>query len=266
MPTATAEAWRGNLSGYDVILTYSDFVRSHVQAGLAARQVPPIATEVVYPPVVMQRGDAAAKQAMILSVGRFIAGGHTKRHDALIDAFRVLFHRFGGGIEYHIVGSSFPTPEDMAYLAALQAAATDLPVVFHVNAKEHTVETLYRQAMFYWHATGYGLQASAAPERAEHFGISVVEAMSAGCVPLAYASGGPCEIIRQGRTGFLFETLDELVERTAGLMQPARSGDRIGMGRAAADAARRFSPDAFAARIAQLSDTYPGDAADGDQP
>jgi glycosyltransferase involved in cell wall biosynthesis/GT2 family glycosyltransferase len=252
MDAATAAASRGNLSGYDVILAYSDYARNHVNTALISEDVPTIPTEVVYPPVPRAAGTALAKRPIVLSVGRFISSGHSKRHDALIDAFRVLFHRCGGSIEFHIVGSSFPTPGDMEYLAELKASAADIPVTFHVNAKKHTLEVLYRDAMFYWHATGYGLRPPQAPECAEHFGISIVEAMSAGCVALAFAYGGPCEIIRNGETGFLFTSLDELVDQTAVLLRPSGVDERVRIGTAAAEAADRFSLGAFDARIETL--------------
>ncbi len=252
MDAATEAAERRNLGGYDLVLTYSEYARAHVRAAMRAAVAADLPTEVLYPPVMLPAGDAAVKRPAILSVGRFIAGGHTKRHDALIDAFRMLHHRRGGGVEYHIVGSSFPAPQDMAYLAALRDAASDLPVTFHVNAQKHTLGALFRDAAVYWHATGYGSDAAAAPERAEHFGISIVEAMAAGGVPLAFAAGGPCEIIRDGETGFLFRTLDELVDRTEALLAPDRQAERATIGRAAADAARRFSLEPFVERIDRL--------------
>lgn len=46
----------------------------------------------------------------------------------------------------------------------------------------------------------------------EHFGISVVEAIAAGCVPVVHRSGGPwIDILgeRQGLRGFAFEEVDE---------------------------------------------------------
>jgi len=42
----------------------------------------------------------------------------------------------------------------------------------------------------------------------EHFGITTVEAMAAGCVPLVYDSGGQAEIVSSGYNGYrLFATL-----------------------------------------------------------
>jgi len=46
--------------------------------------------------------------------------------------------------------------------------------------------------------------------KGEHFGITVVEAMSAGCVPIVHNSGGPKEIV--DGCGFLWRTTEEIPE------------------------------------------------------
>ena len=140
--------------------------------------------------------------------GRFFAGGHTKRHDVMLDAFRELLGRAGHGVELHLAGSSSPLQPNMEYLAQLQTMAADLPVMFPREPCAGDAPALYGRAALYWHATGYGMPPDEARGRAEHFGISIVEAMSAACVPLAYAAGGPCEIIEDGVSGFLFGTSD----------------------------------------------------------
>ena len=252
MDAATAASSRANLPGYEMVLAYSPYAHAHILQGLLAERIATPRCEILFPPVMAQPGDATAKKRMVLSVGRFMFGGHTKRHDVLIDAFRVLHARCGGDIELHLAGSSFPIPDDMDYLAGLMAVSAGLPVKFHVNATPETLQELYRDAMFYWHATGYGLQPEEAPERAEHFGITIVEAMSAGCVPITFAAGGPCDIIGDGRTGYLFRSLDELVDRTAALLEPGSQDLRQALGQTAADAAKEYSLDRFAGRIGQL--------------
>ena len=55
----------------------------------------------------------------------------------------------------------------------------------------------------------------------EGFGISLVEAMAAGCIPLASPAGAYGEILRDGYNGFLIpgsHTAPETQERTAGLI------------------------------------------------
>ena len=262
MDAGTAAASRANLPGYEMFLAYSPYARTYIAHGFGAEDLSGPHCEILFPPVMAQPGNAKAKKRMVLSVGRFMSGGHTKRHDVLIDAFRVLHARCGGDIELHLAGSSFPIPDDMDYLTGLMAASADLPVKFHVNATPDTLQELYRDAMFYWHATGYGLQPDEAPERAEHFGMTIVEAMSAGCVPLTFASGGPCDIIAEGRTGYLFRSLDDLVNRTAALLEPDAQPLRQALGRAATDAAEEYSLDRFAFRFGQLLDGPYLDSAD----
>jgi len=56
------------------------------------------------------------------------------------------------------------------------------------------------------------------PEKFEHFGITIVEAMSAGLIPVVLRHGGPSEIITDGEDGFLIGTVDELREKTHGII------------------------------------------------
>ncbi len=44
--------------------------------------------------------------------------------------------------------------------------------------------------------------------RDEHFGIAVVESMSAGCVPIVHNSGGPKEIVNG--CGYVWQNVDEI--------------------------------------------------------
>ena len=52
------------------------------------------------------------------------------------------------------------------------------------------------------------------PEIVEHFGITVVEAMSAGAIPVVFNAGGHKEIIKDGVNGFLWESTDQLIKIT----------------------------------------------------
>jgi glycosyltransferase involved in cell wall biosynthesis len=92
--------------------------------------------------------------------------------------------------------------------------AEGLAVKFHPNASRAEIGRLYAQCACYWHGAGLGADPVKEPEKFEHFGITVVEAMAAGCLPVVLAQGGPAEIVTSGYDGWTFETLDELVERT----------------------------------------------------
>jgi GT2 family glycosyltransferase/glycosyltransferase involved in cell wall biosynthesis/SAM-dependent methyltransferase len=244
------ERLRSNvLSGYDQIIVYSDYARHHVLGALAFDGLPDLPVTVVHPPVPQMRGDARRKKPMILTVGRFFVGGHTKRHDLLIEAFRALRARHGEAVEFHIAGSSMARPEDLDYLERLRAMAQDLPVVLHVNCTASTLSSLYRDAAIYWHATGLAADLDQHPEHAEHFGISIVEAMSAECIAFAFDAGGPREIITDGVDGFLYGATGELVARTLDVLSPADADRRIRIGKAAGLRSMTFAEHRFIDRM-----------------
>jgi len=82
----------------------------------------------------------------------------------------------------------------------------------------------------------------------EHFGIGVVEMMSAGCITIAHRSGGPLtDIIRHGETGYL-AYLASTEEEYACSMNDIFSGSVTNEHRIQKDArksARRFSVEIF---------------------
>ena len=76
-------------------------------------------------------------------------------------------------------------------------------------SRKELIEQLPK-ARIYWHAMGYE---SNSPQEQEHFGISVVEAMASGCVPVVVNKGGLKEIVG-GKYGEVWESIDELVDKT----------------------------------------------------
>jgi glycosyltransferase involved in cell wall biosynthesis len=251
---AHVHAQRSFLDNYRMIMVYSDYVHAHVYAGLSAHHLLPRPITVVYPPVQQIAGDATRKKNIILSVGRFFTGGHSKRHDALIETFKSIAFRFDEPVEFHLAGSSMPGPQEMDYLVQLVASAQGFPIHFHVNPSPEELHELYREGAAYWHGTGIGADLVAHPEKAEHFGISLVEAMSAQDVPFSLNSGGPREIITQGETGFFYDTTDELADLTLNLFEARSYERRVQVGRAAGHRALDFSRESFSRRINDLID------------
>jgi glycosyltransferase involved in cell wall biosynthesis len=78
-----------------------------------------------------------------------------------------------------------------------------------------TLTDLYGKAKFFWSASGYGEDEEKNPEKVEHFGITVIEAMAGGAVPVIFAAGGHKEIIKDGENGLLWaKEKDLLVDTT----------------------------------------------------
>ena len=149
-------------------------------------------------------------------------------------------------VELHLAGASQPTSDaHLEHLSDLVALADGLPVTFHLDATKEALSGLYGEAALYWHAAGYGADLQKEPGRAEHFGIAIVEAMSAECVPVVFAAGGPTEIVTHGVDGFLFSTEDELVDLTATAMSASFRTSRVDMGRAARKTHAKYSLERF---------------------
>jgi len=205
---------------------------------------------VLHPPV-RPTVRPAEKAPLILVLGRFFdpSYGHSKKQHELLATFREL-HRRGAvpGWRLAIVGGCDGKNRD--YALAVKRAARGLPVEVHVNATGAVVERLLGEASLYWHGTGLGEDPERHPERFEHFGISVVEAMAAGAVPLVFGAAGPAEIVRDGVDGIHWRTLDQLADATTDLVgDPDR---RAALAAAAVERASDFSATRFAERLTAL--------------
>lgn len=236
--------WSGFTASYDTVVANSQFTRRHVEERWHTDAV------VLEPPVTMHApGD---KAPVIVNVGRFFppSAGHSKKQLTLVEAFATLCGQGLSGWELHLVGGV--DDAGRSYLDEVRAAAEGLPVVLHPNAAGDELAELYRRASLYWHAAGFGEDAERHPDRLEHFGISTVEAASAGAVPVVYGAGGQLEVVDHGRTGLHWHTVDELVAHTAGLI--ADGDRRARLGAAAASAAQRYNPDTFGRRVRALVD------------
>ena len=204
----------GYLADYEAVIVNSEFTRHYYQQMLAVLNVAAPRIDVVHPPVSLTDTPPKTKDngLVILSVGRFFVGGHTKGHAELIVAFKALYAKIPAS-ELHLVGGLQPGAEHRQYLAGLEDIARGLPIYFHINVEPWQLRELYRKAHFYWHGTGlqgYDL----GPEKYEHFGIAIVEAMGFGCVPFALDHAGPAEIIVNGVSGVLVQDVFDLVKQT----------------------------------------------------
>jgi glycosyltransferase involved in cell wall biosynthesis len=206
---------------------------------------------VLYPAV--RQLAARTKTHTIVGVGRFFgaAAGHSKKQLEMVNAFRLL-HESGRaeGWTLHLIGGAAGADRD--YAMAVKRAAQGLPITVHFNAPGSLVQQLVGEASIYWHAAGYGEDLATHPDRFEHFGISVVEAMSAACAPVVLGAAGPAEVIRDRVDGRHFRTIDELADITADLINDPVERGRLQV--AAAERAQHFSYASFRPRLFTIVD------------
>lgn len=189
-------------------LTNSVFVHDTLQTNFGLK------SSVLYPPIEDFLVAGIPKRKIILSVGRFFSGLYNdKRYDVLTAAFRSTRGRLDGW-EYHIVGSASDDESTWELLRKLREENAGFPVFFHINEPHERLRNLYNEATVLWHGAGYGVDEALEPERTEHFGMSVAEGLSAGCIPVVVNKGGLKEIVSNNQNGFLWGTTDELVDTT----------------------------------------------------
>lgn len=239
VPVHPGQRARSYVDSYTVIAANAEFTRHFIDRWWG------VDAEVLYPPVAMKA--AGEKRPIILSVGRFFHAelGHSKKQLEMVRAFRALETRGVTGWELHLVGGC--SPADEPYLDEVIEAAEGLPVVIHRDASGSELRELYATASVFWSITGIGEDPRRHPGRFEHFGITTVEAMSAGAVPVVLAAGGQVEIVRDGVDGVHVNGLAELAQKTADLIHAP--GRLAALGAAAADRARAFDMPAFSERL-----------------
>jgi glycosyltransferase involved in cell wall biosynthesis len=236
LTTALSSSWLGS---YGAVVSNSSFTSRWVKRRWD------VDSEVLFPPVTML--DRRPKEPIILNVGRFFPAdqGHSKRQLELVEAFRDVVDRGHHDWSLHLVGGCDAKGE--SYLAQVREAAAGYPVVVHANAPGADLVELYGRASIYWHASGLGVDPEKDPDVLEHFGISTVEAMSAGAVPVVIGNGGLVETVRHGVDGYHFRSPAGLVAMTSSLIDDA--GALARMSASAEERAHAFGIDAFGERL-----------------
>lgn len=178
---------------------------------------------VIYPPVfsrseIASRYDESKKQNIIISTGRFFVGGHCKRQIEMVKFF-INNQDVFADYEYHLVGAIANKPEDQRYLDKVKRLASQVDNVFiHENAPFDELIDLYQRAKIFWHGTGFMSDDERQPQNMEHFGITTVEAMSYGVVPVVIRKGGQTETVKEGINGYLWDSEAECVSNTKKLI------------------------------------------------
>lgn len=207
--------------------------------------------DVIFPPCPPMGWDKRdSKGRRIIAVGRYVEPEPhipNKRFDILVDAFRQAVDLHEAGWTLQIVGSCGPSDRD--YVRRLKGAAGVAPISLHTNVNFDELSKLYRGSAVYWHAQGFGESVRHYPEAQEHFGMSTVEAMSAGCIPIVYGTAGPKEVVDGSPGGATWSSVAELLSQTRRIASMPESELRLladlNMARAA-----EFDIDSFRDRLA----------------
>ncbi len=167
---------------------------------------------VVYPPVDTLSIKPKRKENLIIFVGRFSQILQNKGQDILIRTFKKMCD--GGLTDWRLVLAGGTEIGVGDYVEKLRKISLNYPIQIIESPDYKVLRDLYGTAKIFWSASGFGEKEDKNPEKAEHFGITVVEAMAGGAVPVIYAAGGHKEIVINEENGFLWNSTTNLIKKT----------------------------------------------------
>ncbi|GHV86557.1 hypothetical protein AGMMS50230_21650 [Spirochaetia bacterium] len=141
------------------------------------------------------------------------------------------------------------TTEYVQVLKKMICNYSDL-ILLHENPLYKDIESYYNRAKIFWHAKGFSVDEEADPSSLEHFGLTTVEAMSAGCVPVVINKGGQKEIVDDEINGFRWDTPEQLIEKTIYLVQNEKEYKK--MSEAARNKAQNYSLETFTQNLGEV--------------
>lgn len=198
------------LTRIDKIVCNSQFTKGFIDSEYGVESI------VVYPPVDVVQFKPGKKENLIIFVGRFSQLQQSKGQEILIQAFKNLCDNGIASWKLILAGGSEVGGEE--FVGQLKKETEGYPIEIFENLPFMEIKKLYAKAKIFWSASGFGVNEQEKPEKVEHFGITVVESMAAGCIPIVVNRGGHKEIINNGQDGFLWNSIEELNDITLELV------------------------------------------------
>lgn len=227
------------LNSWKEAIFNSNFTKDYIQKRY------PIRGLTVYPPVDLSFFKVGKKKKQILSVG-FFSTSKPKKQELLIKVFKDLINEQGlKQLSLHLAGGIMEGNED--FLSMLKRQAKGYNIFFYPNIELNDLINLYSHSLIYWHGAGYG---ESDPKKFEHFGITTVESMASGCIPVVINKGGQIEIVTNRFDGFLWNTPEELKTITIKILNDKKMQQDLSQ--YARTSSEKFSKEKFEKAILNL--------------
>ena len=216
--------YRNRVRQVGILLSVSDFTRGFV-AKKWERD-----SKTVYPPCPVEDfsefTNVKSRENLVVTIGRIVP---EKRFHFFVELARIV-----PKTRFVAIGSL--SDETSAYYDQLKKSAPEN--VSFVLSPLRKVRDILGRAMAYVHCA-----------ENEHFGITIVEAMAAGCVPIVHDSGGPKEIVTSD-VGFRWSNLSVAARQI--VMLAENDSLRRELSAAASVRARQFRPEVFESEMTRI--------------
>ena len=214
--------YRSRVSQIEQLLAVSDFTRNIVRDRWHRDST------TVYPPcpIDLYKNLKGPKEDLVVTVGRIAP---EKRMDLFLDMARRLPR-----VKFALIGSLAAGQESC--FRQLKAEAP--PNTSFVVAPLRKVSSMLARAKVYVHCA-----------RNEHFGITIVEAMAAKCVPVVHNTGGPREIVTD-KVGYRWTLVDDAVTSISNVIN--NEALRRELSEKATSRAELYRPEVFENAMAEV--------------
>jgi glycosyltransferase involved in cell wall biosynthesis len=230
------------LSKYDLYISYSNYVHNWIDK---IWKISNNKSVTIDPAVALITISQVLKTDSIIICSRIEP---SKDIDILISAF-LSSEYLKNNTKLVIIGSVIE--ENLIYVQKIKNMITICKKISLIeNPDRKTIEGYYNHSKIFWHAKGFSANEFNDPSVLEHFGLTTVEAMSAGCVPVVINKGGQKEIVEDGINGFVWNSPEQLIEKTVFLMQ--NPDKYANMSEAAKKSTGRYSKDEFIRNLGLL--------------
>ena len=194
-----------NKSAYiDTVIVNSEFTFDYVQPHFNNK------VKILYPLVVCNPIINSTKNPIkFVTIGRlfpYVKNSNCKHIDKIIN----VFTQINEPCELHIICSVKNMKYYHSLLSTIPNELASGKIVFYPDCSDETKYNIISSSAYYIHATGIISPKHKSPSEEEHFGISIIEALCAECIPICADRGYPPFYIKNNLNGYLFDTLDEL--------------------------------------------------------
>ena len=221
------------VNSYQAYISNSKYTQGYL------KQYWDVDSKILYPPIAMEPADDKViqnKKRIILAVGRIV---NDKKILEMIDAFKRIYNDGAWDYKFVLIGNK--DDKEMDYLSRVIDSIKDYPIELYTNIEKKELINWYRKATIFWHAKG--LNEDEDPYNAEHFGMTTVEAMANGCIPIVINKAGQKEIVKHGVDGYRWDTVTQLVEYTLSVMTDKT--DLLNIQKRAIDDSREYLLEQF---------------------